>query len=115
MDECPHGYPATDAHRCAICRRNGLAQLPTTTTAVMDWDTAARHAIIELAGSGRMFTSEDVTDICGLPNASTANANNRVGALVQAQARRLGLRRVGWEKARNPQANGRLLAVWRKQ
>ena len=77
-----------------------------------DWTQAAKHALHELAASGKPFTSEDLTDIVGLPHASGPNRNNSVGTFVKAHARRFGLRRIDMAKARNPQAHGRLLAVW---
>ena len=80
----------------------------------MDWQTAAKNAIWELAGSGKPFTSEDVTDLVGLPDATHKpnGANNSVGALLNRVAKTYGLRRVDMAKARNPQAHGRLLTVW---
>lgn len=80
----------------------------------LDWSTRAKNAIWELAGSGRSFTSEDVTDLAGLPDPTNRpnGANNSVGTLLQSVAKRYGLRRVDMVKARNPQAHGRLLTVW---
>ena len=111
MSECPHGYPAADVHRCAICRRNSAT--PTFARAVYGtWADSAKHALTELVGAGRPFTSEDLTDLAGLPGESRANGNNAVGAFIQSHASLFGLRRVGMERARNPQAHGRLLQVW---
>ena len=110
MTECPHGYPEADSHRCAMCRRQSSSTI--NRVMVTDWHTAAHHALVELAGSGRPFTSEDLTDLVGLPGAVRANGNNAVGAFIQANAQRLGLRRVDLARARNKQAHGRLLAVW---
>ena len=108
MSECPHGYE-TEA-RCPFCRRANPQRV--TVIGTSDWNSAAKHALWELAGSGRPFTSEDLTDIVGLPNDSRPNGNNGVGAFINAHAKRYGLRRTDMAKARNPQAHGRLLAVW---
>lgn len=111
MSECPHGVPIETAHRCAFCRRAGQVATMERNLGT-DWHTNATNALVELAGSGRPFTSEDLTDIVGLPGAIRANGNNAVGAFIQTAAKRLGLRRIGLERARNPQAHGRSLAVW---
>lgn len=80
----------------------------------LDWHTRAKNAIWELAGQGRPFTSEDITDLVGLPDPTNRpnGANNSVGLLLNQVAKRYGLRRVNMTKARNPQSNGRLLTVW---
>lgn len=80
----------------------------------LDWESRAKHAIWDLAASGKPFTSEDVTDMAGLPDPSSRpnGANNSVGALINRVAKTYGLRRVDMAKARNPQAHGRLLTVW---
>lgn len=111
MTECVHGYPA--AHRCPWCKH--LPSDAATTTVLErrgDWNQAAMHALWELAHSGKPFTSEDLTDMIGLPNASAANKNNKVGAFIQRNAYKMRLRRVDQVKARNPQAHGRWLTVW---
>lgn len=80
----------------------------------LDWNTRAKNAIWQLASTGRPFTSEDVTDLAGLPDPTNRpnGANNQVGILLNTVAKRFGLRRVNMTKARNPQAHGRLLTVW---
>lgn len=80
----------------------------------LDWNTRAKNAIWELASSGQPFTSEDVTDLIGLPDPTSRpnSANNAVGTMLNQVAKRYGLRRVDMVKARNPQAHGRLLTVW---
>lgn len=112
MTECDHGYPATELHRCAFCKHTTQPISKSMQTIAGDWATAAKHAIWELASSGRPFTSEDVTNLVGLPNDSRANRNNAVGAIIQGVARQYGLKRVDMTKARNPQSHGRLLTVW---
>ena len=114
---CLHGEPRGMRY-CALCRGAGTRGEARTSSpapvAGMDWQTAAKNAIWELAGSGKPFTSEDVTDLVGLPDATHKpnGANNSVGLLLQSVSKRFGLRRVDMTKARNPQSNGRLLTVW---
>lgn len=109
MSECIHGYDAE--HRCPWCKHTA-PRGHTQGVGAGDWKQQATHALYELAHSGRPFTSEDLTDMVGLPNDSSANRNNSVGAFINANAKRYGLRRTDLAKARNPQAHGRLLAVW---
>ena len=98
---------------CALCRRAGVqGKEPRPASPTTDWQTRALHALNELAASGTAFTSEDLTDKIGFPAAHRQNANNKIGTLIQANAHRLGLRRLRMEKARNPRSNGRLITVW---
>jgi hypothetical protein len=54
-----------------------------------DWLTRAKRAIAQLARESRAFTSEDVTQLAGLPSGDVkSNANNAVGALMNAAARK---------------------------
>ena len=114
---CEHGEPRGSVY-CALCRRSanvqGKAQQPAARAISGDWQQAARHALWELANSGKPFTSEDVTDLVGLPDpSSTANgANNQIGLLIQRHARQYGIRRWDLKPAKNPQAHGRQLTVW---
>lgn len=111
MTECEHGYPVAELRRCAFCKHTLESRIEQL--GLEDWKQAAKHVLFELAASGQPFTSETITDRVGLPNPGAGtNRNNAVGALIQAHATRLGLRRVDLAKARNPQANGRTLTVW---
>lgn len=106
---------------CALCRATntggeagtgGLAPL----TADLDWQTRAKHAIWQLASSGQPFTSEDVTDIAGFPDPLGHRANgpnNNIGMLINRYAKPYGLRRIDMKPAKNPQAHGRLITVWK--
>lgn len=118
VTECEHGE-TRGVRYCALCRRAGGRGEAHTSPPVhaqhdLDWSTRAKNAIWDLASSGRTFTSEDVTDLVGLPDPTNRpnGANNSVGMLLQSVAKRYGLRRVDMTKARNPQAHGRLLTVW---
>lgn len=110
--ECEHGYP--ELKRCPWCKHMMHTDIAPTSPhrPAGDWNTAATHALWELAHSGRGFTSEDLTDMVGFPGTNTANGNNKVGSFIQRNARRMGLRRTDQVKARNPQAHGRWITVW---
>lgn len=113
MSECLHGYP--ELKRCPWCKHMPEAAGTHTVTVLErqgDWNQAALHALWELAHSGKPFTSEDLTDMVGLPNPSAANRNNKVGSFIQRNAYRMRLRRTDQVKARNPQAHGRWITVW---
>lgn len=117
-DACLHGEPRGSRY-CALCRRpgrsgEGEAWTPTP-PANLEWEQRAKHAIWDLACTGKPFTSEDVTDRAGFPDPFGHRANgpnNQVGILILKVAKTYSLRRVNMTKARNPQSHGRLLTVW---
>jgi hypothetical protein len=76
------------------------------------WSNKARAGISFLAALRIQFTSEDLTDIVGLPNDVGVNANNAVGAVVSAAAAAKEIRRVGYVKCRRRSSHSRVLAVW---
>ena len=108
--ECPHGEPRGPVY-CAFCRRAGTEGKPSGPDGPT-WERRAYHALIELAAEGHAFTSEDLTARAGFPNQHLQNANNRVGLLIQRHAARLNLRRVRFERAKDPRSNGRQISVW---
>lgn len=112
--ECPHGYPETELHRCAFCKRNVSLDRKISVLGAHDWERAAKKVIWEWARSGRQFTAEDVTDIVGVPDVTHRpnGRNNRIGILFNTLVKPYGLRHVDLAKARNPQANGRTIKVW---
>lgn len=78
--------------------------------ALPEWSERARETALRLAEKQATITSEDVTDVVGLPRLPRANRNNAVGAVFVGLKDRL--YRVGFVPARNPQAHGRLIAKW---
>lgn len=82
-------------------------------TAKQEWAYQAKAALRALARTGRPFTSEDLTDIVGLPTGTTAtNRNNAVGAIINAYAKTKMINRVGDRPARNRSSHGHRIAVW---
>lgn len=83
--------------------------------AAANWREVAREAVEWLAASGRDFTSEDLTAIVGLPHpdATEANRNNAVGAVISGAARRGLIRRVGLSNANRAVSHAAALSVWR--
>lgn len=61
---------------------------------------------------GRIITSEDVTDAVGKPNPTKVNANNAVGAFMQAQKRLGRIVQHGYGTARNRESHGSILRMW---
>lgn len=60
------------------------------------WLDHAYGCLIILAASGAPFTSEDVTEMAGLPTGATGqHSNNAVGALMNAAAREGIIRKTG--------------------
>lgn len=79
-----------------------------------EWRALARETVEWLAERGEPFTSEDLTRYVGLPNpdATEANRNNAVGAIISGAARRGLIRRVGIENARRAPSHAAALGVW---
>lgn len=105
---------------CALCRAASTGGEAGTSGPApqsdLNWETRAKHAIWQLASSGQPFTSEDVTAIAGFPDPLGHRANgpnNHVGILINRYAKPYGLRRIDMKPAKNPQAHGRLLTVWK--
>jgi hypothetical protein len=67
-----------------------------------------------LAVTGRSFTSEDVIDVVGLPRTDgTMNANNAVGAMMNAMARRKVIVKTSMRRqSARASSHGREIAVW---
>jgi hypothetical protein len=62
--------------------------------------------------SGKIFTSEDLTDAVGLPAVSEANSNNAVGAKIRSW--RGEISHAGYAKSTRTISHGRVISVWRK-
>lgn len=96
-----------------ILKDNGMT-LALAADDITEWkrrfDDAARY----LASTGAPFTSEDVTSITGLPRNTGTNANNAVGAMMNALARKGVIRKTGERKpSRRPSSHGAELTAWR--
>ena len=80
---------------------------------VQAWKARFIATVEEIAASGGLFTSEDVLDRVGLPREVKTNANNAVGAMMNALAKRGVIRKTSERRtARRSSSHGRELAVW---
>lgn len=80
---------------------------------VQTWKTRFAEAVQEMADRGWSFTSEDVLACVGLPREATMNANNAVGAMMNAMAKRGIIQKTPQRRqARRSTSHGRELAVW---
>lgn len=78
-----------------------------------DYKTQFIAEVVRLANRRLPFTSEDVTDVIGLPRRSHPNTNNSVGALMNAMARAGIIRKTGrMVKARHLLSNAREVREW---
>ena len=113
MNECPHGYPEGEWHRCAFCKHR-IEQPVARALGAADWERQAKKIIWGLARAGTQFTTEDITDQIGFPDQTHRpnGRNNRVGSLISSVARDYRITIVNERKARNPQSNGRTIKVW---
>jgi len=81
---------------------------------VHEWRKLFRAAVVYLASIGDPFTSEDVIELVGLPREDgTMNANNAVGAMMNALARADVIVKT-YERRQSMRAtsHGREIAVW---
>lgn len=78
-----------------------------------EWHGRAR-AYVKSLTPGALITSEDVTDVIGMPAGDIGmNRNNAVGALMQSLARKGLLTRHSYVSSKNPQAHGAVIALWK--
>lgn len=80
------------------------------------WFDRATTALIALAASGDPFTSDDLIDVVGVPDADhQPNArNNQVGAVFREAARQGIIRSEGRVvQSRQPHRKGGAVRVWR--
>ena len=101
--------------KCPSCKAHRPTAAPQTAAldAKAEWHGRAR-AYVRSLRSGTLITSEDITDVIGLPAGHIgANRNNAVGALMQSLARRGLIAKQGYSNSKNPQAHGAVIAVWR--
>lgn len=117
---CPRGsmghtVPCPDCERAAgqKAKEEGMA-LALSPDPLTEWKAAFRSTVTTWAGQGKRFTSEDVTDYIGLPSgAKGMNANNAVGAMMNALARKGIIRKTYHrEPSRRPSSHGAELVVW---
>lgn len=133
---CMHGEPRGPIY-CPLCRRflaqlrenyrKSLAGEPSRETGEQrreageqlaligagDWTVSARSALRTLADSGRRFTSEDLTDMVGLPSGDVGtNRNNAVGAVMSWAVRTGLVVSVGQTKSTRARSNAAKLSVY---
>jgi len=77
------------------------------------WKLRALDVLEDLAASGEPFTADDLVAVTGLPESSTPNANNAVGAVFNAVARRGLIVKTGaYRKSRRAVGHARVVAIW---
>lgn len=80
---------------------------------VQRWRVAFGEAVTMLARRGEPFTSEDVTEIVGLPRETKQNRNSAVGAMMNGYASRGIIRKTGRRvQSRHPQSHAREILEW---
>jgi hypothetical protein len=81
---------------------------------VLEWKQQADAAIRQLAATGELFTSEDVTARVGQPTDADGRARpNAVGAIINANARKGIIERIGFVKATRANQHSALISQWR--
>jgi len=78
-----------------------------------DWSILADEWFA-LLPEGTNFTSEDLTNAIGLPDASKPNSNNAIGAKMRTWAMR-DMERIGDKKTVRIVSHSRRISVWRKK
>ena len=81
---------------------------------VQAWKQRFVAAVKHLVEKGHRFTSEDVIDLVGLPRTDgVMNANNAVGAMMNALARRKVIVKTSHRtQSARASSHGREIAVW---
>jgi hypothetical protein len=100
-----------------MCRRAGIDQGEQGKAIALEnsphqWRERFERALTYLACLEDTFTVDDVIHRAGLPRSSTPNANNAVGALMSAAAKRGQIIRIGYEAAARTSSHGRAIAKW---
>lgn len=81
--------------------------------AVPDWRERALGAMLAIGRARGRFTSEDVTDLVGLPRFQIGtNQNNAVGAAISGWARDGLIVAVGTRKSQHAWANAAEIRIW---
>lgn len=81
---------------------------------VQDWKQRFEAEAIRLGREGAYFTSEDIVKAVGLPRTDVGtNANNAVGAMMNALSRKGVIRKTRIRRlSQRPTSHGAELAVW---
>ena len=113
--EAPSGWHSALC-RCPYCRAVKNEPEPPQRAALdakSEWHAAAR-AYVKSLPAGTLLTSEDITDVIGMPSGHVAsNRNNAVGALMRSLSGKRLIHHDHYTKSKNPQAHGAVIAVWR--
>jgi hypothetical protein len=73
------------------------------------------YAEVENLPKGRLFVSEDITDVVGKPNPTAMCRNNAIGGLMNGIAKRKLARKTGKRiPARNKSSHAAELEVWER-
>lgn len=101
--------------QCPHCLRT-KAEAPPERAALdakTEWTEQAK-AYVKSLPVGTLLTSEDITDVIGMPAGRVAtNRNNAVGALMRALSKARLIEHHQYARSKNPQAHGAVIAVWR--
>ena len=89
-------------------------QLALSPDRLAEWKREFKRTVVELASAGDPFTSEDVVERIGLPTGEIAlHANNAVGAMMNAMARKKIIKKTGYHwQSRRPASHGAEITVW---
>lgn len=97
------GYAAKEEGIERALQPDGLAQ----------WKEDFVNSVTAMADAGIRFTSEDVIERIGLPNEAKTNANNSVGAMMNALAKKGVIRKTTERRmSQRPTSHAREIAVW---
>lgn len=99
----------TDLFTAEEAKRAGIAEVLGHTK--MSWQFAMLHAATQLVKEGKTFTSEDLTDLVGMP----PNHPSAVGAVIGGIVRQLGLKSCGRVNGKHPKSHAAKLEVWGKK
>lgn len=111
LNPCEHGEPR-GPQACALCRhaaKSGRDQgAAKAAQAAGDWSQRAADTIRQLAATGRPFTADDVTAVCGDPDGHP----NAVGAAILRAAKTGLIYKVGTRAASRVKSHKAALFVW---
>jgi len=101
--------------RCPHCIAQPKEAAPQAAAldAKTEWTNQAK-AYVKSLPVGTLLTSEDITDVIGMPAGRVAtNRNNAVGALMRALSKARLIEHHQYARSKNPQAHGAVIAIWR--
>lgn len=95
-----------------VAKEEGIAKA-LQPDAIQQWKQDFTNCVTAMADAGLRFTSEDVIEKIGLPHEAKTNANNSVGAMMNALAKKGVIRKTTERRlSQRPTSHARELAVW---